>query len=201
MDKRFVFSLVIVLFAGCTAMMDRTSPVNSNLVRPESELEASVFKGIIEAMYVKDGIKLIVVRDHTVPGNLSDGGLNEQLQRAAKELPLLSQETVTDFLRKNSEQHPLTDSLKLNVDLKRISETESKAIFQEGQGWEEFYKKYPSSQGVLELSKPGFNGDATQALVYVANQGSWKGGAGYYVLLAKENNAWKIEKRYTSWVS
>ncbi len=201
MSKSYVFSLVIVLFAGCAAMMDRTSPVNSNLVRTESELEASVYKGIIEAMYVKDGIRLIVVRDHTVPGNLSDDGLNEQLQRAGKEMPLLSRETVTDFLRKNSEQHPLTDSLKLNVDLKRISETESKAIFQEGKGWDEFHKKYPSSQGVLELSKPGFNGDATQALVYVANQGSWKGGAGYFVFLAKENNAWKIEKRYTSWVS
>lgn len=183
-------------------MIDRTSPVNSSLVRPDSEPEeASVYKSIIEAMYVKDGIKLIVVRDHTVPGNLSDGGLNEQLQRAAKELPLLSQETVTDFLRKNSAQHPLTNSLKLNLELKRIGESESQAIFQEGKGWEEFYKKYPSSQGLLELSKPGFNGDATQALVYVANQGSWKGGAGYYVLLAKENNAWKIEKRYTSWVS
>jgi len=182
-------------------MIDRTSPVNRDLVRSESEADASVYKSIIEAMYVKDGIKLIVVRDHTVPGNLSDGALNEQLQRAAKELTLLSQETVADFLRKNSEQHSLTSTLKLNVDLKPMSESESKAIFQEGKGWEDFYKKYPNSQGIMELSKPGFNGDATQALVYVANQGSWKGGAGYYVLLVKENNAWKIGKRYTSWVS
>jgi hypothetical protein len=202
MGQRVLVSFLIVLFAGCAAMISRTSPMNGNPVPPELELEeASVYKGVIEAMYVKEGTKLIVLRDYTVPGQLANGSLDEQLQRVAKELPLLSQETITDFVRKNSEAQPLSKSLKLDVDLKLISESETKAIFQGGEEWQEFYEKYPGSQGILDLSKVAFNREITQALVYVANQGSWKGGAGFYVLLTKENNAWKIESKYTSWVS
>ena len=188
--------------APAISEVNRTSSAsNSDVLRLESKMESPVYKAIIKGIYLKDGIRLIVVRDHTVPGNPADGGLYEQLQRAEKELTLLSQDTVTDFLRNNSGHYPLTTSLKLNVEVKRISESESNAIFQDGKGWDEFYEKFPSSQGVMELSKPGFNTDLTQALVYVGNQGSWKGGAGYYVLLVKEDDAWKIKKRYTSWVS
>jgi hypothetical protein len=201
MKARFLVPTLIILFVGCAAMMDHTPVVHSDLKYSQSERdEASVYKSIIEAMYVQRGVRLIVVRDKTVPGNSANGQLNEQVRRAANELPL-SPETVSDFLQKNSDRHPLIKSLKLDVDVKQIDESESNQIFLAGTGWEEFYKKYPSSQGVLEVSKPGFNKDATQALVYVANQGSWKSGAGYYVLLLKSNSSWKIAKSYTSWVS
>ena len=188
--------------APALSEVNRTSPAsNSHVPRLESKMESTVYQTIIEGIYVREGIRLIVVRDHTVPGYLEDGGLYEQLRLAEKALPLLSEDTITDFLRNNGGRYPLTTSLKLEVDVKRLSEPESNAIFQEGEGWDEFYEKFPGSQGVMELSKPGFNSDSTQALVYVGNQGSWKGGAGYYVLLVKENDTWNIQKRYKYWVS
>jgi hypothetical protein len=199
----------IVSFCDLISNADRykgrivsTKATSQGSIRFESEREeASVYKSVIEAMYLRDGINLIVVKDHTVPGNFANGRLTDQLQRALRELRVSSQGADTDFLRKNGEQHPLTNLPRLSVHLKRISQSEATIIFQAGRGWEEFYQKYPGSQGVLELSRPGFNREATQALVYVANQGSWKGGAGYFVLLTKENGSWKVEKRYTSWVS
>jgi hypothetical protein len=74
-------------------------------------------------------------------------------------------------------------------------------IFGNYSGWGLFYRIYPDSQGVMTLSGIGFNQNATQALAYVGNQMHWASGAGYYVLLSKEDDRWIIKHQKTAWIA
>jgi len=47
----------------------------------------------------------------------------------------------------------------------------------------------------------GFNNNLDMALVYVGNQSGGLAGAGYYFLMAKENNTWKVIREDMAWIS
>lgn len=58
-------------------------------------------------------------------------------------------------------------------------------------GWPKFFEKYPDSGGSIHMSAVGFNGDKTQALVYMGHWcGSLCGGGGYH-RLEKKDGKWR----------
>jgi hypothetical protein len=82
-----------------------------------------------------------------------------------------------------------------------MSQQEQLEIFKDGGSWNEFYTGYPDSQGIMTISRVGFNREQDQALVYVGNQSDGKAGAGYCVLLTKENGVWTVQGKVMIWVS
>lgn len=83
-----------------------------------------------------------------------------------------------------------------------MNDSEVNEIFSDpNAGWDFFYKKYPDSQGITTLSRVGFNIDKTKALVYFGTQSDGLAGTGYYVILQKEINRWKIVKKQMLWIS
>ena len=73
----------------------------------------------------------------------------------------------------------------------------SKSEFDQIPGkWENFYKKFPDSQGYMMLSRVGFNSDRTKALVYVTNICGRLCGIGCYFLLHKEYGDWIIREEF-----
>ncbi len=205
MCKSLVICIFAVLITGCTGMtstMKSTTQNNPKETQSNLETERSlIYETLIREMFITDKIKLIVIRDHTALDDTDNDKLNRRFQRITKQISALSQTTLTDLQAKNEQSHILSKSFRLPVEYKLISEEEINEIFQRGGSWNEFYTKYPDSQGIMTLSEIGSNDEMNQALVYVGNQGSWKGGAGFYVFLIKENNAWAIKDKYTSWVS
>jgi hypothetical protein len=58
-------------------------------------------------------------------------------------------------------------------------------------GWREFYKRYPGSGGIINLSVVGFNDDKTLAVVYAGVSCGPLCGEWNWHLLEKKNAAWK----------
>lgn len=114
----------------------------------------------------------------------------------------LDEGLVKDYNRKNSEPHKLEKKFSVPQIVFLVSSEELDEIFWGGGGgWDEFYAIYPTSTGTISLSRVGFNKEKNQAFVYFANQSHYKAGAGYYIMLSKEGDNWKIIDRVMIWIS
>ncbi len=69
------------------------------------------------------------------------------------------------------------------------------------QGWSNFYRKYPNSNGIIEMSRVGFSPDKSQAIVAVEHYYGSLGADGLLIYLIKEQNSWRIIKTINLWVS
>jgi phage pi2 protein 07 len=198
MSKYLWVLVVIFLFASCA-----DSPMISISSQHGSETEEyAVYDTLIKQRYVRDQVEQIVIKDQTSLDNFNDDELERILQQVTLKLIALQKTTFNDFQAKNKEPHRLDESFNLSVNYVLISKAEEdELLYQRADGWVAFYKKYPKSQGVMTLSRVGFNPEMNQALVYVGNQSGPKTGAGYYMLLARENGNWVIKDRYGAWLS
>jgi hypothetical protein len=161
--------------------------------------EYAVYAALIEDRYLKEGVDLIVIRDQTTVFPLGPDVTYEQVSQS---VPALEEATYDDFLAVNEEPVPLDPSLDLGFDYTLVS-LQDLEEFLGGGAWsyDAFYRRFPNSQGLMELSRVGFNSDHTQALVYVANQHALLGGEGYYLLLGKQDGAWQVDFELPLWIS
>lgn len=157
-------------------------------------------KSIFGTGGLRPGYTLVVVQDRTSAGPDGEGG-KKFFQRLSHEMPGLTRQTCDAFLARNKGRHPLKNLFKTKAKCVLISDREERAIFDKGGWWPQFYRKYPKSQGILTLSRAGFNSANDQALVYVGDQSDGLAGAGYCVLLAKKRSAWTIQGKAMLWIS
>jgi hypothetical protein len=114
---------------------------------------------------------------------------------------LISKETTDSYLAKNqSPSEILLGDIDINYRL--VSWEEIKSYFDEGgKGWEEFYKKYPKSSGLIFFSRVGFNSHHDEAFVYVGHTCGGLCGSGGYVSLKKHRTTWVVQKSEGVWES
>lgn len=116
--------------------------------------------------------------------------------------PNVKQETFNDFVLNSQFAHLITRKLDLPFTYELLSIEDDYRYFEKGEsGWDEFYKDYPEMIGITEVSRPGFNQDSTEALVYTGRQVWDLYGYGYYYLLTKVNGKWEIKQTVECWVS
>lgn len=124
-------------------------------------------------------------------------------QQIGTNIPSLDPETLTHFQTQNQQASSLSQRLHLPVKYLLVSQTQLKAIFGRDvkAGWEEFYRRYPHTNGIYTVSRVGFNPARTQALVYFGNTRGWIEGEGSYVFLTKINGIWSVQNQLEAWVS
>jgi hypothetical protein len=157
-----------------------------------------VYRALIEARYIQNNTQLIVIQDHT---DVEIPDLNEGIENLIQNLPGLTTEMITKFKLKNQRSWALKPLFNLTTATFLLGEDEFQQIFMEQDGWERFYNQFPSSQGIMTLSRVGFNAKMNKALVYVGNQSHGLAGGGFYLLLVKENGSWKVEAEDMVWIS
>lgn len=109
---------------------------------------------------------------------------------------------IAEYQARNAQPVRLeADRFSVGATVTLLEADEKVALFQTGQGWDQFYERFPGSQGVMTLSAVAFNAEMTQALVYMGNQSYWLAGAGYYIVLAKENGTWVVKEQQMAWIS
>ena len=199
MSTSLVFLLLFVLsIAGCsgtTPVVHSTTPTG-----PEVE-EYAVYATVINELYVAEQTKLVIIKDRTGLSHSISKDLNRELELAQRDMTATSNDTIKDFQEKNQQSYPLDDSIRTKTKCLLIGEKEVEEIYQDVDGWSNFYKKYPDSQGIMTLSRVGFNKDLNQALVYVGNRKGGLSGMGLFILLSKGNGNWIIQDKYSAWVS
>lgn len=109
--------------------------------------------------------------------------------------PVLSQETLDDFLQRNKSNRWLTPKFEISRKYALVDFREIKKLandFQMDNEWKAFSKAYPESYGFVTLSRVGFNRQMDQALVYAGWQCPGLCGHWSFQLLAKEDGLWKV---------
>lgn len=113
--------------------------------------------------------------------------------------PDLGEELYTDFGAKNAEPADLERLFALDADYV-VANVD--ALFASGAvGWADFYAKYPDADGLLTLSRVGFDQGMQSALVCVSYYQGGLSGMGRYVLLKKEGGRWVVRGGYGAWIS
>jgi hypothetical protein len=158
---------------------------------------------MIESWYVTDVTRLIVIEDHSELGEWGwRGALNDGLKFLMEAWPEVAVKVMNNFKRRNKNPGRFKPLFSLSVPYVLIGSHEVEDIFQpDTDGWQEFYRRYPTSPGTIWLSRVGFDAHMDHALVYIARQSHWRAGAGHFVLLKKENGAWSIERETMIWIS
>ena len=164
--------------------------------------EYAVYSALIQTIYVKEDVKTIVIGKHTLFFKVNWSKPEEYRKSILDELRPISLETIEDLEKKNENEGELARHLDLTVTyvlLAKQSETKSPDDYEKQ--WKEFYETYPTSPGIISLSRVGFNSNKDEAVVYVANSCGGLCGKGYYVSLMKGEKDWKVQKEMLLWVS
>jgi hypothetical protein len=194
MTKSILLLLITILIAGCTG--GKTAPA-SVLVE-----EYAVYEAAIESLYLTEDIELIVIKNRTATDSSPSESLDTEVAYIQEEFgSAIESETLSDYRARNKQSHQLDQDFLLDVPYVLLSEAELAETFERGGGWNQFYKIYPNSQGIMTLSRVGFNTQIDQALVYIGNQAGYLAGRGYYVLLTKEGDVWTVDNMIVAWIS
>ncbi len=149
--------------------------------------------------YVLGPLRYIVMEDNT-SYYASGGDLNGTLHYVSEKMLAVQKETMDNFQMRNTQSYPLVDLFDLDVTVVFLNKAEVEKHFRES-AWFGLYSRYPFSQGVMTLSRVGFNREMNQALVYLGNEKEILDGVGYYTLLVKENGTWVIQDKVLVWIS
>lgn len=187
--------MVLVVLAGWSAACGpRATP------SVEAE-EAAVYAAAIETYLGRRPAQLVLQEETAL---FIGGDTAETLGYLTAKLPGLEADTLDSLQARNDRAYavPLSTARAWPFPCVLLTAAEMHSFFEPSAGgWDAFYARYPESQGIMELSRVGFNAEMTQALVYVGNQSHWLAGAGFYYLLAKEGGTWKVVGQVMVWIS
>ena len=96
---------------------------------------------------------------------------------------------IADYIRQNEKKWLLQPKFSLATPY-RFFEGTFDAVVKKG-GWDEYYRQYPESGGLIALSAVGFNADKTVAVVYMGHSCGMLCGGGTFHVLEKVNGKWK----------
>jgi hypothetical protein len=110
--------------------------------------------------------------------------------------PVVSQETVDDFLQRNKGNRWLTRKLEINrkytlADFREIKKLVNWSDPTE-QAWTPFRKEYPESYGFVSLSRVGFNRTMDEALVHIGWRCPSLCGHSSFLMLVKKDGIWQV---------
>lgn len=226
--KALVAVLIIVVLAGAVvvirhmrARVPATSSWRSlNYPVPDNVAEDAVYSAIIQHLHAEDRLRVVVVRDHTLPCSRVPEWCNHD--RIKNGMLKLEPETLDDYVVRNDESASLTKSFNLHRPVMLLSDHDLPKLLIRTNlqinldslpsrkiNWSLFYDRYPLSPGLISLSRVGFNSQMDQALVYEEIKGSDNGRWGRYLLLAKdsagnlrshEQGGWVVRDKIESWV-
>lgn len=158
--------------------------------------EYAVYTASLEELYRGDG--LLVIRTPTDIAHLQNA-----TAQIGTNIPRLDAVTLDDFQVINQQEYPLSNRFDLHTTYMLVSQAQLQTVFGRNfeQGWKDFYKIYPSAQGIITLSRVGFNSELTQALVYLGATGDAESGSGTYIFLTKTNGAWTVQHQLGAWIT
>ena len=107
------------------------------------------------------------------------------------DVALKFKEAIADYNRVNQRRWLLQRSFHTEDPYELVTSEALKVLFSGGE-WDGFYKRFPSSNGIISLSAVGFNREKTRAIFYGGTScgslcGSWS-----FQLMEKVDGKWKM---------
>ena len=114
---------------------------------------------------------------------------------------LVDRATIENFKRGNQKSQHFPHQITFSVPHKFLTENDLASVFKEKDGWQEFKRNYPNSDGYFSFSRIGFNQDNTEALLYAEQRAGWLRGEGRYVLFRKVDGIWRYAAEHGTWAA
>lgn len=186
------FCMIMLLLVACAA-----SPPPLPTPTVVVNLEVEEYKVYAEALAELHG----VIRERTAELDWVAKGsdFGRQLDYVSTSLTLTT-DIKEDFIAKN--RLPITLGKKLDLQTYSfITDAQQQAVFGSDlqKGWERFHEQYGNQ--LITLSRPGFNGQMNRALIYADYERGPLDGAGFYMLMAKANGRWTVQKKLQVWIA
>jgi len=210
----FIIGVAVVLSVAYRNSLFQNSSITINSNAESEELEEyAVYSALLNEMFVRDRAKFLVISDRAMfKDNFGEQklSLDEKLQRKKKYYPSVANDTFLDFDTKSTQSSKLKSNFNLSVEYVLINEDEltKNVLANEAEKEKDkrdgkyfLYEKYPDANGLISISKVGFNKEKNQAFVEVELTFCGLCGSGDYVLLEKEQGIWKVKEIFNRWVS
>ncbi len=170
-----------------------------------SDNECAVWTATISYVYSDSQTKLVLVRDSTTLGLVSAAfnawsGYPKSLKDQGFDVV---QADLDDLKKANAHRTAVRLCANPARSYRLLSDSELQAFF--GQldhgGWTRFKMAFPTARGFVNVSRPQFNRDRTQALVYAGTQEDWLSGVGQLIFLKREAGSWVVRAHAVVWIS
>ncbi len=200
------FATVATLFAQSAPAPAPQNDQGALISDPE---EYAVFSALLKAQYPAKAPQILVIDDWTPSSEREPNiGFVGGLTPMGAGRPAVQPETAADFESKGMHSFRLERKFGSDLSYVLVPESDLRDIFHPdangkvgSQPWRDFYEKYPGAQGIMSLSRVGFNKAKNEALIYVINQWGLVGGSAFYYVLVKRQGVWKVEKRVLVFLS
>ncbi|MER3499857.1 MAG: hypothetical protein C4308_15215 [Chitinophagaceae bacterium] len=202
--NRILPVLTITLLFGCDippANVPSRSQDFKKITASDSRKEEYKVYAVVVSELFQDNSPLVIYRSTSTDYFYKPEMLKRVLDNVRKQIPLLSKDILDDFLRNNKDHHVLEDNFLNERTTFFLTIDEGREMFSKSDGWEKFRKMYPSSVGVVTLSNVGFDLIRQRAFVYISCQKATLDGFGYYILLERTNDKWRIADKFAAWFS
>ena len=97
---------------------------------------------------------------------------------------------ISNYLELNKKKWLLQPKLSFETPYQLLETGQIEALMKKGR-WEDYYRQYPDSGGVIAVSAVGFNPDKTVAVVYMGHSCGMLCGGGTFHVLEKIDGKWK----------
>jgi len=125
---------------------------------------------------------LVIQEETAAPVKLEENCLTAEAAREFKE-------AIEDY-KHHSEPMLLQRRFEVDKPYELVTTETIRTLIKE-HDWDEFYKRYPDSGGIIRMTAVGFNRQKTLAIVFTGSQCNNLCGRGSFVLLKKVEGKWK----------
>jgi hypothetical protein len=172
-----------------------------------SDEEYAVYNALLTAskeFSLGSGYQYLTVYDQTGLSEKLTGEWENSYATLRQEMPAVSEEMVANLVAANVEAYALAPRFAFEVPVVLVSWGEYQDLSSELEEQECFGVvrerfPHPEFQGWFRLSRVGFNEAMDQALVYVESYVC--NGAGFLVLMEKQDNTWRMTAHILLWLS
>ena len=196
-------SLLLLLLLFIVAACSRSG--QDDLPRP-SALESEVYTALIGQMALgspeQTNSSAVLTRKTAIKTSHSMPSINSPLPRQVhRDIPTLTEALWTDFTQRNAEQAELRNVFTEQGVTEVVHEDSIDAIFSSPPvgGWHVFHDRYPEAEGIITVSRVGFNADNSQALVFFAFNCGGLCGSGKYAFLRRMDGEWRLIATSIAW--
>jgi hypothetical protein len=196
MVTKRLFLLTIVI--AVTACLCSAHSVENATVERE---EYAVYSAMIPDVYGDEESRFMVI---TNPTSRWSDQISKKDFQFFYPAPVVSQETLDDFLSRNKTNRWLTRKFDLKVDYVLVDFEEIKRLISFSNpldDWKKFFKQYPAAHSFINFSRVGFDQHMNQGLVYAGWRCPGLCGQWEFILLEKRDHVWKVVNRANRIVS